>query len=70
MFTPKFEKKNARTQSFQDYVNQGIDCIRIDISSFKYDTEIGSLRMTSADNDNELRLASENTCRTLQKGKD
>ena len=33
-------------------------------------TGIGSLRMTSTDNDNELRLASGNTCRTLQKEKD
>ena len=32
VFTPKFEKRNAGTQSFQDCVNQGIDCIRIDIS--------------------------------------
>ena len=32
VFTPKFGKKNAGTQSFQDCVNQGIDCIRIDIS--------------------------------------
>ena len=32
VFTPKFGKKNARTRSFQDCVNQGIGCIRIDIS--------------------------------------
>ena len=32
MFTPKFWKKNVGTLSFQDCVNQGINCIRIDIS--------------------------------------
>ena len=32
VFTPKFGKKNVGTRSFQDYVNQGIDCIKIDIS--------------------------------------
>ena len=32
VFTLKFGKKNVRTRSFQDCVNQGIDCIRIDIS--------------------------------------
>jgi len=32
LFTPKFRKKNAETRSFQDCVNQEIDCIRIDIS--------------------------------------
>ena len=31
MFTPKFGEKNAGTQSFQDCVNQGIDCVRIDV---------------------------------------
>ena len=70
LFTPKFGKKNAGPRSFQDCVNQGIDCIRIDISWFRNNTRIGSLRMMLADNDNELWLASGNTCRTLQKGKD
>ena len=32
LFTPKFGKKNVGTRSFQDCINQGIDCIRIDIS--------------------------------------
>ena len=32
VFTSKFGKRNAGTQSFQDCVNQGIDCIRVDIS--------------------------------------
>ena len=50
--------------------HQGIDCIMTDISWFRCGTGIGSLWMTSADNDNELRLASRNTCQTLQKGKD
>jgi len=70
VFTPKFGKKNMGTRSIQDYVNQGINYIRIDISSFRGDAGIGSLQMTSADNDNELRLASGNTCWTLQKEKD
>ena len=32
VFTPKFGTKNMGTRSFQNCVNQGIDCIRIDIS--------------------------------------
>ena len=32
LFTPKFGEKNAGTRSFQNYVDQGIDCMRIDIS--------------------------------------
>ena len=32
VFTPKFGKRNAGTRSFQNCVDQGIDCIRIDIS--------------------------------------
>ena len=59
MFTPKFGKKNAGTRSFQDRVNQGIDFIRIDIGWFRCGTRIGSLRMTSADNDNKLRWRQE-----------
>ena len=47
------------TESFQDCVNQGIDCMRINISLFRCDTRIGSLRMTSADNDNKLRWRQE-----------
>ena len=50
--------------------HQGIDCKRIDISRFRCGTEIGSLQITSADNINKLWLASGESCRTLQKGKD
>ena len=32
VLAPKFGKKNMGTRSFQDCVNQGIDCIRISIS--------------------------------------
>ena len=32
VFTPKIGEKNVGTQSFQDCVNHGIDCVRIDIS--------------------------------------
>ena len=43
---------------------------RFDISWFRGGTGIGSLWMTSADNDDGLWLASGNTYRSLQKGKD
>ena len=42
VFTPKFGK-NAGTRSFQNCADQGIDCIRIDISSCRCNTGIGSL---------------------------
>ena len=32
VFTPKFREKNVGTRSFQNCVDQGIDCMRIDIS--------------------------------------
>ena len=51
------------------WCHQGIGCIRIDTSWFRCGTRIGSLPMTSTDNVNKLRLASGETCRTLQKGK-
>ena len=53
----KIGEKNVGTRSFQNCVNQGIDCIRIDISWFRYDSGVRSLWMTSADSDDELRLA-------------
>ena len=31
VFTPKFGKKNAGTQSFQNCVDHGLDCMKIDI---------------------------------------
>ena len=43
VFAPKFERKNAGTRSFQDYANQGVDCVKIDICRFGCDTGIGSL---------------------------
>ena len=57
MFTPKFGEKSAGTQNFQNHANQRIDCIRIDVSRFRYDSRVGSLWMTSADSDDELWLA-------------
>ena len=32
VFTPKFRKRRRKLTGFQDYANQGIDFIRIDIS--------------------------------------
>ena len=32
VFTPKFGEKNAGTRSFQNCVDQGLDCMKIDIS--------------------------------------
>ena len=61
------ERENSKLPR---WCHQGIDCIRIDISWFRCGTGIGSLRTTSADNANELQLASGKTCRSLQKGKD
>ena len=69
VYTKIWEEERRKSKLLRLY-HQGIDCIRIDISWFRCGTGIGSLRMMSADNDNELRLASGNTCRTLQKGKD
>ena len=57
VFTPKIGEKNAGTRSSQNCVDQGIDCIRIDINWFRYDSRIGSLWMTSVDSDDELWLA-------------
>ena len=32
VFTPKFGEKNMGTQSYQNCVDQGLDCMKIDIS--------------------------------------
>ena len=32
VFTPKFGRKMRELEGFQDFFNQGIDCLRIDIS--------------------------------------
>ena len=70
MFIPKFGEKNMGTQSFQNCVDQGLDCMKIDISRFRGNPRIGSLWMTSADSDDELRLATENHVSDSTKGKD
>ena len=57
MFTPKFGRRTRELASFQNYANQGIDCMRISISRFRYDPRIGSLVMTPVDSDDELQLA-------------
>ena len=53
MFTPKFGRKNAGTRRLPRLCQSR----RIDVSRFRYDSRIGSLGMTSAKNDDELRLA-------------
>ena len=50
MFTPKFGRKNARTRRLPRLCQSK----KIDAS---HDSVIGSLGMTSADSDDELRLA-------------
>ena len=68
VFTPKLGRITRELEGFQDCVNQGIDCMRIDISWFRCDTRIDSLWMTSADNDDELQLASGNYISDSTKG--
>ena len=53
MFIPKFRRKNAETHGLPRLCQSR----RIDVSRFRYDSGIGSLGMTSADSDDELRLA-------------
>ena len=43
VFTPKFGRRAWELTGFQDCANQGVDCIRIDISWFGCDTGIGCL---------------------------
>ena len=43
VFTPKFGRRMWELVGFQVCANQGIGCIRIDISRFRCDTGIGSL---------------------------
>ena len=43
VFTPKFGRKAWELTCFQDCANQGVDCVRIDIYQFGYDTRIDSL---------------------------
>ena len=54
------ERITREFEGFQSCAHQGIGCVRIDISWFRYDSRIGSLWMTSADSDDELRLMSGN----------
>ena len=53
VFTPKFGRNNVGTRSLPRLCQSR----RIDVSRFRYDSGIGSLGMTSADSDDELRLA-------------
>ena len=57
VFTPKFGSRTRELVGFQDCCNQEIDCVKIDISWFRHDSGIGYFGMTSADSDDELRLA-------------
>ena len=57
LFTPKFGRRTRELTGFQDCANQGVDWVRIDTCQVECDTRIGSLRMTSADNDDEIWLA-------------
>ena len=43
VFTPKFGRRARELVGFQDCANQGVDCVRIDISRFGCDTGIVSL---------------------------
>ena len=43
VFTPKFGRRAQELAGFQDYANQGVDCVRIDICRFRCDTGIGSV---------------------------
>ena len=52
VFTPKFGKKNTGTRKLPRLCQSR----RIDVSRFRYDSGIRSLRMTSADSVDELRL--------------
>ena len=53
VFTPKFGRKNAETHRLPRLCQSK----KIDVSRFRYNSEIGSLGMTSADSNDELRLA-------------
>ena len=53
VFTPKFGKKNAGTRRLPRLCQSR----RIDVSRLRYVSRIRSLGMTSADSDDELRLA-------------
>ena len=68
VFTPKFGRRARELAGFQDCANQGVDCIRVDISRFGCDTGIGSLWMTSANNDDEIWLASRRYISNSTKG--
>ena len=52
VFTPNFGRKNAGTRRLPRLCQSR----RIDVNRFRYDSGIGSLGMTSADSDDELRL--------------
>ena len=53
VFTPKFGRRNAGTHRLLRLCQSR----SIDVSRLRYDSRIGSLGMTLADSDDELRLA-------------
>ena len=53
LFTPKFGRKNAGTHR----PSRLCQSRKIDVSRFKYNSGIGYIRVTSVDNNDELRLA-------------
>jgi hypothetical protein len=53
LFTPKFGRKNAGTRRLSRLCQSR----KIDVNRFKYNSRIGYIRVTSADSNDELRLA-------------
>ena len=53
MFTPKFGRKNTGTRKLSRLCQSR----KIDVSRFKYNFGMGYIRVTSADSNDELRLA-------------
>ena len=51
VFTPKFKRRIAGTRKLSRSCHQGIDCVKVDISWFEYNTVIGFLQIAPADND-------------------
>ena len=54
MFTPKFGRKNTGTRRLSRLCQSR----KIDVSRFKYNSRIGYIRVTSADEDGKILLAS------------
>ena len=53
MFTLKFGRKNVGTRR----LSRLCQLRKIDVSRFKYNSRIGCIRVTTADSNDELRLA-------------